>query len=355
MDDFVISNLNESRNEWCARLVSILTPLVIQGIRSIFNEAWTMCVTNGEVNKYLMTFQNMLCSVHKWNSNIIEEERKRIIEKSGCNYLEDLITCVHIIQLKILTSIRVGTRQKKIDITIPKLDHFIHKVYINVARKVYTNVYLFEKNINPLQLQKNNRELEMIVQECILHAIRDSIPTESIIRAYLDQSIEQEEEVIIENIEQPVMDNNAASTHPNGGATTTNLNSSTPTDVAANNNTYSPIEVEPTIKEEFVPETVPLITNVNDAPVITRLSFNDMDSTMDDNNQIEQVHAPKTIEQLEKISMERAMQRKMDEEEDRIHIHTEPIDLSGFDILDETPNDTNTGRLSDPIIDFEEL
>ena len=32
MDDFVISNLHESRNEWCSRLVSIFTPLVIEGI-----------------------------------------------------------------------------------------------------------------------------------------------------------------------------------------------------------------------------------------------------------------------------------------------------------------------------------
>ena len=62
---------------------------------------------------------------------------------------------------------RVGNKQKKIDISIPKLDHFIHKVYIHVARKVYMNVYLFEKNISPLLIQKNNRELEMIVQECI--------------------------------------------------------------------------------------------------------------------------------------------------------------------------------------------
>jgi len=332
MDDFVLSNLNESRNEWCARLVSILTPLVIQGIRSIFNEAWALCVTNGEVNKYLMTFQNMLCGVHKWNSNIIEEERKRIIEKSGCNYLEDLITCVHIIQLKILTSIRVGTRQKKIDITIPKLDHFIHKVYINVARKSYTNVYLFEKNISPLQAQKNNRELEMIVQECILMAIRDSIPTEAIIRAYLDQSVEQEEEVIIENIEQPVMESSPSSSPSSGPIADS-----------------PPIhDVEPPIfKEDVVPEVVPSIKNLDEAPIMTRLTFNDMDSTMDEHNQVGNVHAPKTIEQLEKISMERAMQRKMDEEDDRINIHMEPVDLSGFDILD-----SDNG---DPLIDFEEV
>jgi hypothetical protein len=132
---------------------------------------------NDEASKYLMTFQNLLARIPKWNSVIIEEERKRIIERSGCNYLEDLITCVHIIQLKVLTCIRVGNKQKKIDISIPKLDHFIHKVYINTARKVYMNVYLFEKNISPLQIQKNHRELETIVEQCILNAIRESIPT----------------------------------------------------------------------------------------------------------------------------------------------------------------------------------
>jgi hypothetical protein len=131
----------------------------------------------------------LLSRIPKWNSVIVEEERKRIIERSGCNYLEDLITCVHIIQLKVLTSIRVGNKQKKIDIAIPKLDAFIHKVYIHVARKVYSNVYLFEKNIAPLTVQKHMRELEVIIQECILTAIRESIPTEDIIKAYMDEAV----------------------------------------------------------------------------------------------------------------------------------------------------------------------
>jgi len=196
MDDFVLSNLHEARNEWCSRLVSIFTPLVVEGVKSIFNEAWKLCLETDEISKYLMTFQNLLARIPKWNSVIVEEERKRIIERSGCNYLEDLITCVHIIQLKVLTSIRVGNKQKKIDIAIPKLDSFIHKVYIHVARKVYSNVYLFEKNISSLGIQKNMRELEIIVQECILTAIRDSIPTEEIIRAYMDESVEHEEEVM---------------------------------------------------------------------------------------------------------------------------------------------------------------
>ena len=328
MDDFVISNLHESRNEWCSRLVSIFTPLVVEGIRSIYNEAWKMCLDNDEANKYLMTFQNLLSRVPKWNNVIVEEERKRIVERSSCDYLEDLITCVHIIQLKVLTCIRVGNKQKKIDISIPKLDMFIHKVYIHVARKVYMNVYLFEKNISPLQVQKNNRELESIVQECILTTIRESIPTEAIIRAYMDESVEHEEEVIIEDFEEK----EEPKTEP---------------------------EVEEKT-EETVPDVVPTIQNIDDTDVLTKLSFNDMDSVLDGTNNIDEVEAPKSIERLEDISTSRALERKLEEEsdtddDDRIQIHTDLVDLSGFDILDEKENNNKIDDVDILLDGIEEL
>jgi hypothetical protein len=273
-----------------------------------------MCLDNDEASKYLMTFQNLLSRVPKWNNIIVEEERKRIIDRSGCGYLEDLITCVHIIQLKVLTCIRVGNKQKKIDISIPKLDVFIHKVYIHVARKVYMNVYLFEKNISPLQIQKNQRELESIIQECILMTIRESIPTEAIIRAYMDESVEQEEEVIIENMEdtEPAVDKEA--------------------DVNV---------AEPEKKvEETVPAVVPTIQNLDDNEVVTKLSFNDTDSVLNNVNKVEKVDAPKSLERLEDISTSRAISRRLEEEDsdtddERLQIHTDLIDLSGFDILDE--------------------
>ena len=337
MDDFVISNLHEARNEWCSRLVSIFTPLVTEGVKSIFNEAWKLCVETDEVSKYLMTFQNLLSRIPKWNSVIVEEERKRIIERSGCNYLEDLITCVHIIQLKVLTSIRVGNKQKKIDIAIPKLDAFIHKVYIHVARKVYTNVYLFEKNIAPLAMQKHMRELEMMIQECILTAIRESIPTEEIIRAYMDEGIEQEEVVVIENIDEPVV--------PEGNGSSSGTGAS----VGGGGGGGGEEESNESPKEEpYSPPVVPSIQNIDDEPVLTRLKFNDYDSVMDDDNRVESVSAPKTIERLEEISMERAIQRKLEEEDDlddKIKIHTDSIPLD--DLVDLEHNDDGYVSLDD--------
>ena len=309
MDDFVISNLNESRNEWCSRLVSIFTPLVNEGIRSIFNESWDLCVPNDEASKYLMTFQNFLSRIPKWNNQIIENERNRILERSKCNYLEDLITCVHIIQLKILTCIRVGNKQKKIDISIPKLDDFIHKVYIQTARKVYSNVYLFERNT--MQQQKNNRELEVIIQECILTAIRDSIPTEEIIRAYMDESVEQDEEVIIENIEEKEDE-----------------------EKKPEEKVEEEEEKSEEKEEEKVPEVVPTIQDRDDKEVVTRLTFNEMDNVLTSEDEIKE--QPMSMEDLNNISVTKAMESYSDDEDDeRIQIMDEPISLTDFEELED--------------------
>jgi hypothetical protein len=300
MDDFNVSSLHESKNEWGARLLTILTPLIIDGYKSILEEAVKLCRENGENEKYLMTFQNFVSRIPKWNPQIIENERKRIVEKSGCAYLEDLITCVHIIQLKILTAMRVGQKQKKIDINIPKLDDFVHKVYVHVARKVYKNVYLFELNIPPLQIQKHNRELEVIVQECILNTVRDSIPVEAILKAYMDETVEED---VIEEVKEQYID--------------------------------EPVPVQEKVATE-TPKEIQSGGTIEKTNSQSKLSFNDTDFVRDENDTVHHVEAPKTIERLEEISAIRNMQRKQEEEEEngggKLNISTEPAELGELDV-----------------------
>jgi hypothetical protein len=94
-----------------------------------------------------------------------------------------------------MTVMRVGNKQKKVDIKIPQLSDFIHKIYVNSARKLYSNVYIFERGIPPLHTQRNNREFEIIVKECIYNTIRDNIPVEELIKMYLEETIEDVVEV----------------------------------------------------------------------------------------------------------------------------------------------------------------
>ena len=138
MDDFNIAGLKDSGCVWSRQIVRILTPCIIEGINLIMSEAVKLCTETREYDKISKTFQNLLSRIPKWNTYIIRAECDKIIKTSGVGYLEELITCVHIIQLKVMTAIRAGQKQKKIDIDIPKLEDFVHKVYIQVARKAYT-------------------------------------------------------------------------------------------------------------------------------------------------------------------------------------------------------------------------
>ena len=57
MDDYNVSTLSDARNEYSIRLITILTPLIMEGIKSILKEAIELCLNNEEEEKYLMTFQ----------------------------------------------------------------------------------------------------------------------------------------------------------------------------------------------------------------------------------------------------------------------------------------------------------
>lgn len=388
MDDYNTDLLAEAKNEYMSRLVTILCPLIIEGIKSIFREAYKLCLENDEKNKYLMTFQNFLSRVIRWNTTIINEETERIIKTSGCNYLEDLLTCVHITQLKILTSIRVSTKQKKIDIDIPKLSDYVHKVYILFSRKLYTNIYLFEKNIAPLTHQKNMRECEILCKESILEAIRDSMPIEQILRSYIDETTDEEiiEEIskveTDEQVSEPVAteepekkeeenDNEETVTKP---TMTINKKTEKPPDEKPSESTIiepaSRVTTSPVKKEEELSNiklniTDNLLSNVKDEvenkPLNPKagIAFNDDDAVISyETNKspltiktqvVETVSAPKTPERLQKISYERNEQRKKDEaeedddydEEDRIKIHSSAdLKLDTLDIhnLDKSLN-----------------
>ena len=362
MDDYNLSSLEESKNEWSSRLVSILTSSVISGVMSIYKEALRMCDENHQEDKYLMTFQNLLTRVPEWNPNIVETERKRIEHESRCKYLEDLVTCVHIIQLKALTCIRVGQKQKKIDLDIPSIDKFIHKVYINTARKLYTNSYLFEKNIPPLEIQKNNYQLERLVKESILMTIRDNIPIEDILRVYMDETDEQnievtqqevisekpkeakdEQETIELESEAKVEDNNTHETSikkefqkeleqekdPIGDTLKTFIEKE-----ADNIN----LEIN-AIKEDKSLENKFEVASENDNS--NKLNFSDIDTAIADNGEVENIEAPKTIERLNQISMENAERRKQEDEDDDekiefgedANIEIDDLDISDIEII----------------------
>ena len=349
MDDNNITTLTEAQYEWALRLVNILSPLIQEGVQSIFSESWNMCERENEADKYLMTFQNLLSRVPKWNEEIIQAEVDRIVEKSGCKYMEDLLSCVHIIHLKILTTIRTGKTQKKIDIDIPKLNNFIHKIYIDCSRGLYTRVYLFEKDVAPLVVQRNRSEFSELVKQSIMNVVRDSIPVEILLRAYLDESTDlvgtvkepeavKKEEEKVDNIvdrkkaelkallkeSEAESDSKSDKKEPDSEVKPNKEETSAPVAAAGENITMDVNAIIPDVKK-------PADGNAT-------LSFSNTDNAIGTDKKEVVVPAPKDIPTLEKISTERYAQRKAEEDddgEDKLTIHGGPdIVLSNADVQD---------------------
>ena len=88
------------------------------------------------------------------------------------------------------------------------------------------------------------------------------------------------------------------------------------------------------------------------------MSFNDTDYVLDESDRESEINKPKTVDELEKLSMERTIQRRFEEDGDsgneRIQITNDSLELLDFDSLDGEKASEKVS-LGDPLLDFEEL
>ena len=146
--------------------------------------------------KLLLSFQILLEDISEWNHDKVQRETQNIAMGTQCDYLEELLTAVFVAHTKVLSSIRLTNKQKRLQITIPKLEHFLHKTLIECARFLWTNTYLFSSSCTAIEKQKNMRHVESFISDGISQGIRLMLPVKSILREYLstEESDHEEEE-----------------------------------------------------------------------------------------------------------------------------------------------------------------
>ena len=337
MEENYSTELLISKNDYIGRLINILTPQLIVGIKSILKSAIELCNNNSEDEKYLMTFQNFLAQIPSWNQTTIDKEKDRIIEGSACDYLEDLVTCIHLIHFKIVTSVNVGNKNiRKVDINIPKFDVFIHQAYCEVARNIWSNIFLFHVDVEPLEYQKNMREVEVIIRESLINTVRNNIPIKDVINTYLEES----EEYLENYVNNTDKEEKPEDTTPKIAVEELKSVETTP-EIKVEE--LKSVETTPEMKVEELKsvETTPEMEVEELKPVITTpeikveelkpmpeikveelsvpnqtITFNNKDEVMDlGTNQIQILDAPKDVTTLEKKSEERALAEMADDED----------------------------------------
>lgn len=181
MDSPDISVYGEAKGEYTRQLCVYLVPC----LESYFLELLeTAKQQSPSPQKILWQFQTLMQSIPDWNQDKVLHETERIQKDCKCDYLEELLTAVFIAHTKVLSAIRLTTKQKKLQITIPKIDHFLHRVLSDSARSLWTNAFLFAE-CNSIEKQKNLRQVAALLHEAVLQGIRGLLPVKSILREYL--------------------------------------------------------------------------------------------------------------------------------------------------------------------------
>ena len=277
--DSILSVYSDARTEYTKQLCVFLVPAYFQFYTDLLEKAkQTMAAT--EPKKSLWQFQNYLNEIHDWNMERINHEIHIIHQNSGCDYLEELLTAVFIAHTKVLTAIRLNASSKKVEINIPKVDHFLFKVLCETARLLWSSTYLFRDGIPAIEKQQNYRTIEGLLNEGILQAVRSLVPVKSILRDFVtadtsstsrEDSDEEEtdtktEVATQEDVVTPVATPQVASlvqAESNVQATPMELN--TP-QVAPLTSQTSPLTSQ---MASLVPQVASLVQTIQDIPPVT--------------------------------------------------------------------------------------
>jgi len=119
MEEPSINIYLEAKNEYTKRLTTSLVPLVFEGVNSLYDDA---CKFKDETRdpRYddyseLQIFQDYLKKIPKWNNDLIDQECDRILQRSKCKYLDELLWAVIFSNIKVLSVIRSKNPKNDVD------------------------------------------------------------------------------------------------------------------------------------------------------------------------------------------------------------------------------------------------
>lgn len=180
-----VATYSEARSEYTKQLATFIVPSIV----AWFQTLWARNASDRQ--RCLSAFQSECEEITRWNQDRINDEVRALLERSGCDYMEELMTAVFVAHTKVLTAVRLSTKQKKLSITVPKLDHFIHRVFKESARCFWKTPFLFMSDGGVVERQKNILQIEALASESITTAIRGLLPVKQILKDYLGDDEEE--------------------------------------------------------------------------------------------------------------------------------------------------------------------
>lgn len=198
---------SEAKGEYTKQLTVFLVPALHRFFMGCLQQAQT---EEPQIKRQLWKFQELLSQVPEWNMDKVQREVQRIQSEIQCDYLEELVTAVFVAHTKVLTAIRIGNKNKRVQITIPRLEHFLHRCLSECSRLLWSSAYLFHTDCSPIEKQKNHRQVEQLLVEGIMQAIRALLPVKNILKDYLAEPEDEAEEGDDEHDDEHAQESNGS-------------------------------------------------------------------------------------------------------------------------------------------------
>jgi hypothetical protein len=168
--------LVEAKKEYLAQLCCVMCPHMITTFENLYTESNS--ISKGK--KVLAQYQKLLKEVPNWNNHIIHQHAEKLA--GTCSWFNDLLAAVFVSYVKILSSVRLNSENKKISVKLPSNDVFIHGVYTNAAKELYKDPYVFHDEMSEYDRDANLTRRFIV---CIEITVKEMIPIQEILKAYI--------------------------------------------------------------------------------------------------------------------------------------------------------------------------
>ena len=209
MTHYYEKNIVEIKNEYNTYLTDLLTPLIYEGIQSMYNSAlensdkFDLLQKANPTTKnpgVIKIFKKFLQGIPTLSANSIDIEVKRIKELSRCSeFFDDLVRAVVKSYIILLTYNATG---KTCKLVLEKyhekinVNDFVHKCYIECSVIFYNNPELFWTEHNKETLQACKTISFKYIKQSITDSIHKMLPIRQILQEYLnnDYIVEEKKE-----------------------------------------------------------------------------------------------------------------------------------------------------------------
>jgi len=189
MRHFYERNITDIKFEYTEHLKDILTPLLYEGIFSLYKVSLHKHKQANATPGAHILFQQCLKDLKNMSNARIEQETNRIKSKSNCaDSFDNIVRSVIKSYIVLLTYNCNSDKIKLVDKRYHEridINTFIHKCYMACASNLYYSPELFRLDDESLEFRKNQRMVLDIIRGSIRSAIMSMLPMQLLTKEYL--------------------------------------------------------------------------------------------------------------------------------------------------------------------------